>query len=87
MYNIKNENCLTFPDVFRLCRVTDVKTVDEFLNRYYRSDKLIGRGGGIYKRVIFETCKRDLVEFGITWISKHNSTTGQVVAFTGSNEE
>lgn len=69
-------------EIFKSCRVTDVKTVAEFLDRYYRKDKYTGRGEE-YAATVLESHEKDFKELGVDWISRHESNIGEVVAFYG----
>lgn len=73
-------------EIFKDCKVTDVKTVAEFLDRYYRKDRYTGRGEE-YAAVLLKSHEDDFKEWGVDWISKHESLTGEVVAFYGCEEQ
>ena len=72
-------------DIFKSDKVTDVKTVTEFLDRYYRHDKYKGRGDE-YATILLKHHEEDFKKFGVDWISKHDSLTGSVVSFYGPVE-
>ena len=69
-------------DLFMSDKVTDVKTVEEFLDRYYKPDRYKGRGEEYAKTVL----KHQEVNFrkdGVAWISQFGSVTGHIVSFYG----
>lgn len=66
--------------IFKDCKVDDVKTVSEFLDKYYKHDRYKGRGEE-YAAVILNSHEEDFKRFGMDWISRHESRTGEVVAF------
>ena len=70
-------------ELFKSNRVTDVKTVAEFLDRYYRPDKYTGRGEE-YAAAILKSHEEDFNKSGVDCISKHDSSTGSVVSFYGN---
>lgn len=72
-------------ELFKSDRVTDVKTVAEFLDRYYRPDRYTGRGEE-YAAVVLKSHEKDFNELGVDWISKHDSLTGSVVSFYGTED-
>lgn len=69
-------------ELFKSHRVTNVKTVAEFLDRYYRPDRYTGRGEE-YAATLLKSHEEDFNELGVDWISKHDSLTGSVVSFYG----
>ena len=73
-------------ELFKSNRVTDVKTVAEFLDRYYRPDRYTGRGEE-YAAVLLKSHEEEFNESGVDWISKHDSLTGSVVSFYGNVED
>jgi len=73
-------------EVFKDRKVTDVKTVAEFLDRYYRKDRYIGRGED-YAAYLLKSNEDDFKAYGVDWISRHDSLTGEVVAFYGDETE
>jgi len=68
--------------MFEDCRV-EAKSVEDFLKKYYRHDRYHGRGDD-YASVVLASHKRDFTEQGYTIISRHESVTGEVVAYFGS---
>lgn len=68
--------------LFHKCKVTDVSSVAEFLDRYYKQDQYTGRGDE-YAAVLLTTHKERFEKYDVDWISKHDSCTGEVVAFYG----
>lgn len=72
-------------EIFKSCAVTDVKTVAEFLDKYYRKDRYTGRGEE-YAKEVLRNHEAGFKELGVDWISKHESLTGAVVAFYGRKQ-
>lgn len=66
--------------IFKDCKVDDVKTVSEFLDKYYKHDRYKGRGEE-YAAVVLNSHEEDLKKYDMDWMSKHESRTGEVVAF------
>jgi hypothetical protein len=64
----------------RKYRVTDVKTLEEFMNRYYKRDRYRDRGAE-YMEVVRQSRQKDLDTKGFTVISRHDNVTGEPVAF------
>lgn len=60
--------------------VTDCKTLDEFMNRYYKHSRYRGQGEE-HAHNLFQSHRKDLLELGVDWISNHDSNTGEIVAF------
>jgi phage terminase small subunit len=61
-------------------QVTDVNTIEEFCNRYYKYNSFKGRGKEHMEYVIksdYEEIKR----FGYCMITHHDSITGEIVTF------
>ena len=60
-------------------------TLDEWLDKYRRPDRYKLRDGpawGVkYSKLIRESHEGDILQFGITWISPHESNTGHTVSF------
>ena len=73
-------------EVFEDCKVTDVNSVTEFLDRYYRKDRYTGRGEE-YAAVVLASHKKMFELWGMDWIARHESVTGGVVAFYGKEGE
>lgn len=71
---------MTTLEIFKENIVSDVTSLNEFLDKYYKHDRFRGRGKE-YENAIIESCKKELQEDGIVIISKHESITGTVVAF------
>jgi hypothetical protein len=61
------------------CRVTDVSTVKEFLDKYYRRDRYTGWGEE-YAACLLAHHEDDFVKYGYDCISHYDSRTGEVVA-------
>ena len=66
--------------LFKKYQVLDVKTVEEFLSRYYRADRYTARGKE-YADALLKNYTEDFEENGYTYIDKHGSNTGQTVSF------
>lgn len=64
-------------------RVTDVATVEEFVRRYYKADRITHmlRDYPDYFDILVQSRNKDIAEDGVTIISHHDSVTGQVVSF------
>ena len=69
-------------EVFKSCKVTDVKTVAEFLDRYFRKDRYTGRGKE-HAALILARHEEGFELWDVDWISRHDSVTGKVVSFYG----
>jgi len=61
-------------------KVSDVSTVEDFVKRYYKHERLYGRGKE-YGDVVIQSHKTDLEIYGYDWISPHESITGELVSF------
>lgn len=60
----------------------EATSVEDFLNRYYRGDRYTGRGKE-YAACLRANYERNFQCDGWTFISKHDSNTGRVVAYFG----
>ena len=69
------------PDYLKDCIVTDVYTVEQFLDRYYKEDRYKGRGKD-YEKQLLQSYRNELKEQGYCCISHHNNTTGKFICFT-----
>jgi hypothetical protein len=58
----------------------EAKSVEEFCLEYYKHKKLHNRGES-YIRIIIESKIKELKENGFTFISHHDSKTGEIVSF------
>lgn len=67
-------------DSFRKDAVTDVQTVQEFADRYYRPERYTGRGAD-YAALCVKSLVEMVQKHGYCWLSHHESRTGNVVAF------
>lgn len=65
---------------FKKYQVGDCKTHDEFMNKYYKHDRYKGKGEEVVKHIL-EHHRSDFLKDGLDWISKHDSTIGQIVSF------
>ena len=82
MAHNNRQNAITQYELWRGCRVTDVKSVSEFLDRYYKPDRYTSRGPK-YAAVLLESHEKDFKDLGVDWISHHDSITGRDVSFYG----
>ena len=57
-------------------------SVKDFLDRYYRADRYTGRGTE-YADALVASHQQSFAKHGFTIISRHDSRTGEVVAFFG----
>lgn len=73
-------------EIFERYLVSDCETLEEFANRYRKPDRFKMRDSYMpgYSKAIMEGHEEDLRNYGITWISQHESVTGKVVAFAPS---
>ncbi len=72
-------------DYFIKYLVADVNSVEEFIEKYYKKER-IGchlKDFPDYKEGLVKSYSDHLNEAGITWISKFDSVTGNVVSFKG----
>jgi hypothetical protein len=60
--------------------VTDVTSVIDFLDRYYRKERYTGRGKE-YAAYLLKSHQEDFERDGFDCISRHDSVTGQPVMF------
>lgn len=67
---------------FEDCMVTDVETVREFVEKYYKNSRLRGRGDNYAESIIVSHEKR-FADYGYDIISHHESVTGEIVSFFG----
>lgn len=65
--------------MFEHCRVA-ADSVEDFLERYYLRDRYHGRGAE-YAAAVLASHQRDFERQGYDIISRHESVTGQVVAY------
>ena len=64
--------------------VTDVSSIEEFVDRYYKKDRLNAEKGR--RERLIESRKRDVARCGDCLISRHDSVTGEAVWFVGGGE-
>jgi len=61
------------------------ESLDDFLDRYYKPDRYKGRDGEIwgenYSKLIRQSNQEYLDNYGVTWISRHESITGKTVSY------
>jgi hypothetical protein len=67
------------PTPFANCRV-QAASVADFLDRYYKHDRYRGRGAD-YAAAVLASHQRDFERDGYDIISRHESVTGEVVAY------
>lgn len=65
---------------FRKYQVKNCKTIEEFLEKYYKHERYQGRGEK-YAESLLNNHKEVFLQEGVDWISHHDSVTGQVVSF------
>ncbi len=65
---------------FRQYQVTDVTTVAEFFDRYYKPDWATDDDEDRATDLL-RSYEQDVIEFGFCWIMHHNSVTGRDVSF------
>lgn len=68
-------------DLFQKNKVS-AKSVADFLDRYYKQDRYIGRGQE-YAETLLASHEQEFREYGVDFISCHESVTGQIVAYYG----
>jgi len=61
-------------------KVSDVSTVEDFVKRYYKHEKLYGRGNE-YGNQVIQSHKKDLEIYDYDWICWNESVTGNLVSF------
>ena len=61
------------------------KSIEDFLNRYYKPERFRGRGEE-YAACLIASHQRDFDREGYDIISHHDSVTGQVVAYFGPSD-
>lgn len=71
-------NTKSLPAYLKDSIVRDVKTVKEFLARYYKPDRYTGRGKE-YAAHLLLSHEEDFEKDGYDCISKHDSVTGRFV--------
>ena len=73
------------PDWVLDCRVFDVKSVKEFMERYYKPERYISEPPNNTDRPmrLNEANEEHLKKYGYALISRHDSVTGKVVTFLG----
>lgn len=60
-------------------RVLDVGSVEQFLAKYYKPERYGGRGKD-YADALLASYKAEMKSTGFTYISRHDSKTGDVVS-------
>lgn len=60
---------------FKEYQVNDVKTVEEFIDKYYKHERIN------HKETLINNYKEELNKYGYTFISHHDNITGKVVSF------
>ena len=69
-------------ELFKRYAVTEVKTVSEFLARYYKQQRYAGRGED-FASALLKSHEEDFAKDGVDWISRYDSNTGEIVSFYG----
>lgn len=64
------------------CQVTDVSTVREFVETYYKNSRLRGRGDD-YAESVIASHEAYFEKHGYDLISRHESRMGELVSFFG----
>lgn len=70
-------------DVFKKYQVP-AASVEDFRRRYTKPDRFAQRGPG-YIAAVLQSASSDVEQFGYTIISRHDSITGEVVAYYPHN--
>ncbi|MBN9301638.1 MULTISPECIES: hypothetical protein [Dysgonomonas] len=73
----------TIYGLFEKYIVSDCTNLEDFACRYRKPDRYKLRDSYLpgYSDAVLESHREDLRKYGITWISRHESVTGKVVAF------
>ena len=66
-------------DLYKSYKVK-AKSLEDFLNRYYKSERFTERGNE-YVQAVIASHKKDLNKYGYTIVSHHDNVTGKVVAY------
>ena len=74
-------NLLNLKENFKKYKVP-AKSIEDFLNRYYKHDRFRGQGDK-YARELIKSHQSDFEEDGYDIISHHDSVTGRIVAYYG----
>ena len=76
---------MDYSELYNKFIVKDCDSLEQFLTKYRRVDRFTGRDGkewGLdYSKKISKSHHKELLIYGITWISPFESNTGTVVAF------
>ena len=74
----------TIYELFKKYAVTDVTSVDEFMDRYYKPGRMTDEHGGpgCRERLIAGS-EQEFAEDGFCWIATHDNVTGRIVAYYG----
>lgn len=67
-------------ETFKKYQVTDVSTVEEFLQKYTKFSRHEGRGEE-YVKTRIKSYKEELEKEGFTFMTHHESKTGECVSF------
>lgn len=59
---------------------TDCKTVEEFLDKYYKHDRFWGRGEE-YAGCLISSHQHDVLDYGYDLISRHDCVLGRAAYF------
>jgi len=80
MHAEEQENRRSPYHIFKDCQVTDVTTLEEFLLKYYKHERYLGRGEE-YAAVVLASHRADYEEYGMDWMGPFESITGSAVSF------
>lgn len=73
---------MTTKELFKTNQV-QAASIEDFLSRYYKADRYTGRGEE-YAATLKASYEREFQAHGYALISRHDSVTGQVVAYIGA---
>ncbi len=71
--------------------VFDVRSVEEFANKYYKHDRYKGKTAKTgwwddYADIILASMEQEFKENGYCFISRHESVTGEAVIYDGTRD-
>jgi hypothetical protein len=67
-------------ETFKKYAVNDVSSVEEFLKKYTKHSRLEGRDD-VYNKTRLESYQKEYDELGFTFMTHHESKSGEVVSF------
>jgi hypothetical protein len=62
------------------------ESIDDFINKYYKPSRLTAQGYPDYEQILKASHNQDFLEHGFDIISHHDSRTGEVVAYFGTDK-